>query len=310
MKTGPYQPLPATSTDQTMFGRFDDLNCAFVYCITTRCVDEAVVRHDCDPVSAHLLGRALTAAQLYATVQPERTRVNLLWTYEGTLRTLLVDTGQDGCLRGFISPRHIKGTVEDVDALYGDKGSLRVMLSRDDKVLQTSTTEVLLQDPVSDLAYHACISDQIETGITAMIAFRPDPVHPVSLCQGWMLQPLPGTDPALFDRLRREMGQPAFRDLMSRPNEADVYFEMLAKALLDGAGLTSGLSVRAAPPPRFQCTCDLEKMGAILRAIPIPERMQIVKAGEPLTVRCQFCNSAHNLSIEQCSRAWNNKPMV
>ena len=47
-------------------GHFKGLDIAFTYAVTTSAVNEAVVRHDCDPAAAHILGRAMTGALLAA----------------------------------------------------------------------------------------------------------------------------------------------------------------------------------------------------------------------------------------------------
>ena len=59
---------------------------------------------------------------------------------------------------------------------------------------------------------------------------------------------------------------------------------------------------------RFRCTCSREKMGAVLRALPIPERMEMVQKKEPIAVLCHFCRERYVLTIEECIKAWNTKP--
>ena len=59
--------------------------------------------------------------------------------------------------------------------------------------------------------------------------------------------------------------------------------------------------------PEFKCTCNREKMAAVLRSLPIPERMELVRKKEPVAIRCQFCNDRHELSIDECIAAWNAK---
>ena len=60
-------------------------------------------------------------------------------------------------------------------------------------------------------------------------------------------------------------------------------------------------------PPFFSCTCSLEKMGAVMRSIPIPERMAIVKEGKEISINCHFCRKKYTLTIEDCILFWNQK---
>ncbi len=295
-------------TDLLYKGHFKGLDIAFTYAVTTRAVNEAVVRHNCDPAAAHILGRAMTGALLAAVVQPEGRRLNACWKYKGAVRTLVVDAGQDGTVRGFISPPHLSIYGDAHDELYGEVGELQAIVSNDGQIDSSGTTPISLHDVVNDLAYHYCISDQIETGMSAMIGFAPDPEHPVKLCQGWMIQALPNTDLERFDRIRRRMDEPGFRELLGHDSAAEGYFEQIAKSLIGDEKGFEGIQTEACPAPRFQCTCSREKMAAVVRSLPIPERMELVKKNEPVGIQCQFCNERYELTIEECIAAWNQKP--
>jgi len=295
-------------TDLLYKGHFKGLDIAFTYAVTTRVVNEAVVRHDCDPAAAHILGRAMTGALLSAAVLPEGQRLNTCWRYQGALKTIVVDAGQNGTVRGFISPPHLSIYGDAHDELYGEVGELQVIVSKNDGTIASSgTTPISLHDVVNDLAYHYCISDQVETGMSAMIGFAPDPENPVQLCQGWMIQALPNTDLERFDRIRRRMDESTFRDLLSHDNDADGYFEKIAQALIGDEPGFEGLHMETCPAPRFQCTCNREKMAAVVRSLPIPERMELVKINEAVGIQCQFCNERYELTIEECIVAWNQK---
>lgn len=290
-------------------GHFKGLDIAFTYAVTTQAVNEAVVRHDCDPAAAHILGRSMTGALLAAAILPEGQRLNACWRYRGALKTIVVDAGQDGSVRGFISPPHLGVYGDAHDELYGEVGELQVVVSRKDGTTANSgTTPVSLHDAVNDLAYHYCISDQVETGMSAMIGFRPDPENPVQLCQGWMIQALPHTDLERFDRIRRRMDEDGFRELLGHDSNADGYFEEIAKSLVGVESDYEGLHMEVCPTPRFQCTCSRKKMGAVVRSLPIPERMELVKKNEPVGIQCQFCNERYELAIKECIVAWNQKP--
>ena len=288
-------------------GHFKGLDIAFTYAVATKAVNEAVVRHNCDPAAAHILGRATTSALLAAAVLPEGHRLNACWKYQGALKTIVVDAGQDGTVRSLISPGQLGESADAHDKLYGEMGEMQVVVSKDGKVASSGTTPVSLHDAVNDLAYHYCISDQIETGMGVMIGFNPDPQNPVRLCQGWMIQALPGADLECFDRVRRRMDEPDFRELLGKESETDDYFEQIAHLLVAGEEGFEGIQMEACPAPQFQCTCNREKMALVLRSLPIPERMELVQKKEPVVIRCQFCNERYELSIEECIVAWNTK---
>lgn len=296
-------------TDRLYKGHFKGLDIAFTYAATTQAANEAVVRHDCDPAAAHILGRAMTGALLAAAVLPEGHRLNACWKYRGGLRTIVADAGQDGSVRAFLSPNQL-GEFEDAhDALYGEVGDLQVVVSKGGAIASSGTTPISLHDAVNDLAYHYCISDQIETGMCVMIGFNPDPVHPVHSCQGWMVQALPGKNLERFDRIRQRMQAEEFRALLGQAGTSEHTFGQMAHALAGGEPGYLGLHMETCPAPRFQCTCSREKMVAVLRSIPIPDRMALVKRNEPVGISCQFCNARYEMAIDECIAAWNQKPV-
>ncbi len=307
-KRNPLKKSLKTMTNDTLYkGHFKGLDMAFTYAVTTHAVNEAIVRHDCDPAAAHLLGRAMTGTLLAAAVLPDERRLNACWKYQGALRTIVVDAGQDGSVRGLISPPHLSVDGDATDELYGEVGTLQVVVSNAGKIDNSGTTPMSLHDVVSDLAYHYCISDQIETGMDVMIGFAADPQNPISLCQGWMIQALPHTDLERFDRIRRRMGDSDFRELLSHDRAAEGYFEQMAQSLIGDEEGFAGIQVEECLAPHFQCTCSREKMTAVVRSLPTSERMELVKKKEPVGIQCQFCNERYELSIDECIIAWNKK---
>lgn len=295
--------------DQIFKGRFEGLEIAFVHGVTTEMVNQIIVMHDCDPAGAHLLGRSLTAGVMAAALLPENQRMNVSWRYPGALKAIVVDAGQDGSVRGMISPSQLGALAENNAALFGDVGELQVVTTVDGKILNSGSTPVALHDPVNDFSYHYSISDQIETELSALIGFQRSAEVPVILSQGWMIQALPACDLEQFDRIRRKMEKPFFRRLTQEPAAADDGFARVVEVLVGQESGYTGLEVERAQAPFFACTCSREKMADVVRSIPVPERMNMVRRDEDVHINCQFCSSKYRLTIADCINAWNNKPM-
>lgn len=293
--------------DLLLKGQLIGCNTAVSYAVTTETVAEAVRRHDCDPVAAHVLGRAMTAAILAGSVLGEGERANVRWAYEGTLRNVVVDTGPDGATRAFIAPNHLAG-VSDEGELYGAGGNLNVMRTRNGHLLSQSAARADLLEVVEDLNHFLCISDQVESAMVATIALSSDPERPIRVSRGLLLQALPGCDLALFQALRDRIRAPKTLDWMGRPDESDSLVENVLHAITSGICDRALIRLNAASPPVFRCNCGPDKMSAVLRALPYADRMDIVRKNEPLTVSCRFCGRRYTLSIEECIRAWNEAP--
>ncbi len=287
-------------------GRIEGLEIAVAFVDASSAVNEAVLLHDCDPVSAHLIGRAISSAALSASILSNDQRINLSWRYKGALKAIVVDAGQDGSLRATISPNHIAGISDNSEELYGDIGEIQAVVSANGKVINSGTTPVSLHDVVNDLAYHFCISDQIETSISSLIGFSNNEKAPVSLARGMIIQALPNCDIEVFDRIRLRLEKPETKELLRNESDKGI-FDKIIKWLIKDEPSYLKHHVVDELPPFFSCTCSLEKMGAVMRSIPIPERMAIVKEGKEISINCHFCRKKYTLTIEDCILFWNQK---
>lgn len=289
--------------DSLYSGYFDGLNIAFSYAEMTTTANELVRCHDCDPLSAHLLCRAITSATLASASLAEKHRLNVKWTYPGKLRCIICDVGQDGGLRALISPPQI-GETNDYDELFGDKGEMTVIETHNGNLLNSGTAEAPLHDIVSDLCYFYSTSNQIETSMSAMVGFTDNPERPVDLCQGFCIQALPRCDISLFHSIRIVMEYPEFRQLLSRPTQADGFFEDLSARLLADAAPQSTVRLTKQSVPHFSCNCSTERIEAMLLTLPEAERQAILKAGRDVNISCHFCNKRYSVSINRCMTLW------
>ncbi len=291
--------------DTLIKGRIESLDIAFQYAVTTDVANEVVLRHDCDPVAAHLLVRSLTAGLLAVAPAAQAERINIRWSYHGSLSAIVVDAGQDGTVRGLINPAQL-GATETIEELYGDGGEIRVVRSRGGKVLASGTIEPCFMDVVDDLAAFLCISDQVESSAAVIVGFDHNPQRPVSLARGIILQALPGADLDRFQEIRSRLHVPEVRDVLSDPSEHPEQLDQLLKELVgDDTKWAADWSTAAAIQPVFKCTCGPDKMDAAVRCLSYADRMDIVQKEEPVKLRCHFCNEAYELTVEDCIRAWN-----
>ena len=291
--------------DYYVKGRIEGLEIAFAYAETTLAVNEIVLMQDCDPVAAHLLGRAITATVLGASLLPVSQRLNVNWKYPGALDTLAIEAGQDGTLRGIISPPHLHNKAKSTAEIFGDIGEIKTTIRGSDKILNASTTPVSLHDPVNDFAYHFSVSDQIETSIKAFIGFSSDEKNPITLSNGFMIQALPNCDLNMFERIRKRLDEKKASELIKK-KENDHLLEEVIKAISSKEKDYISHNIGDKHEVKFGCNCVLEeKFSAILKSLSIPERMEIVKAKAPIKITCEFCKKKFQLSTDECIKYWN-----
>jgi molecular chaperone Hsp33 len=134
--------------------------------------------------------------------------------------------------------------------------------------------------------------------MTVMVGFTRETESPVSLCQGVMLQAMPGCDLARFDRMRSRLGSGECRGLLSSAPEVDNHFELILRALCGGDEAPADFSVHLCPVPGFRCRCTRERMLEVVSALPANEIEEALAEDGALRVTCQFCSECHELSAD------------
>jgi molecular chaperone Hsp33 len=274
----------------------------FTYAVCTRLADEAVRRHNCDPLASHVLCRALGAGVLTIPLLNADERYSLRWNYAGAVKSVVVEARGNGTVRGFINPANLADYVTEEEQIHGASGTVTVIRADQEQILNSGTGQAGLLDVVEDLAFFFSTSDQVETAMVVMVGFAPDPKHPVKLCQGFMIQALPGCDLERFERLRQRLGSPACRKLIAEQPRIDNHFERLVQALA-GDEVDPVFSLDAGPVPLFRCTCSAERMRELLATLGRADLEAAADSGETLKLTCHFCSSHYEIPPEQVRQA-------
>ncbi len=282
--------------DHLQRGLWPELAVRFSYVSCADTVTAALVAHGCDPLSGHVLARALGAGLLSSPLLGEGERYTLRWNYAGAIKTVLLNVEADGRTRGFIAPATCAERVETEDDIYGEGGKLTVIKSAPHRTLNTGLSEAPLADVVDDLAFFFSTSDQIETVMSVWVAFAPDPARPVRFCRGIMLQALPGCDLALLDRMRGRLGSDVVRGLLGAFHaEQEASGPLLAALSASEAG-GDICTIHPGPAPRFLCSCSKAGMVQVVRTLPAAERHELLRGKGEISVTCEFCSTRHLLS--------------
>ena len=293
--------------DHLYRGILGGLETRFVYALTTDLANEAVLAHDCDPVSAHVLCRALTAGALTSPLLVGDERYTLRWQYGGALKSVVVDVDSRAQVRGFVAPSNLSDFAEVESAVYGDSGRVAAIKSSSAKVLSSGVVEAQLMDVVDDLAFLFSVSDQIETGMAVLVGFRRDTARPVSVCQGVMVQALPECDLECFDGVRRRLMSSACRGLLSHTPGTDNHFELVARSLVAAGVPDAKLALVTGGDPCFRCTCSRVRMLGAVRTLPEADLRETAAKGEDVTMRCHFCSKSHIITAAELVEALKRK---
>ncbi len=279
-------------------GVLDDLSIRFSYCLLSDCINAAVLAHQCDPMAAHVLGRALSSAVLCAPWLEEDERLAFHWQYHGAIKAVMVEVDAEANLRGYIIPHQLHQAVTIPEDIHGDGGRISVIRSNSIRLISSGIVNAELLDVVDDLSLFYALSEQIETALAALIGFTPHESSPGCWSQGVMLQALPGCDLEFFDRCRQRLLQPDARQLLTHKPGNDNHFELIMKAII-GNPLKRMPAISSLSTPVFRCRCTREKILEITRILEKSEIDELKSNGQRLNIRCHFCNTIYELDGDE-----------
>ena len=84
-------------------GIIDQLNIRFVLADCQQTVNDIILKHDCDPVSAAIFANAISSAALVSSLLTEDEKYTLKWRNDGQLGLVMADCDAQGHVRALIS---------------------------------------------------------------------------------------------------------------------------------------------------------------------------------------------------------------
>ncbi len=276
-------------SDFLIRGVLPDLNVRFAWCGGRELCNTGVVIHDTDPLAAPVFCDALLGAALLSVLLTGREKYSVRWAYPGVIGSLLADVNARGDVRALLTQPHPATETDRVEELMGaGDGTVTVVKSEEGKVLNSGECRAGLALPSADLGLFFSLSDQIETELTTVSRFAPDPARPVRLAAGFLTQALPGCDLERFAELREKLHQAEFKDLLIAEREP---FEKRLKAMLRVlAPESAGQAVyEFGPEPGFRCSCSREAMRRALLTLGEAELKKLFTEQPEPEITCNFC---------------------
>ncbi len=267
----------------------DDGSVRAIAAVTTDLVGEAQRRHGTLPTATAALGRTLTGALLLASTIKRDERLSLELSGDGPLRGVLADATPDGDARGFVyrPQTHVppRAGKLDVGGALG-RGVLCVMrVPLAGGSLYRSVVPLVTGEIGEDLASYLVASEQTASAVGVGVFV--DAEGRVVAAGGWLVQSLPGADPAALDRIaaRVETLQPPSDMVRCGMRPADI----LAALLDDGK---PPLDER---PVRFHCRCSPQRALGAIAAMGRAELADVLAGDRRAEVVCEFCAERYDV---------------
>ena len=254
-------------------------------------VAEAATRRPLAPTALNALGRSLVGAVLLATGNKDGEVVQIQFRGDGPLGTLTAICDSAGRARATVKNPGVDlplaGGSPDVARAIG-LGVLSVVRSHPARQTPYRGTVPLVSGEIAgDLTLYLTESEQTPSAVALGVALDADGI--VCDAGGFLVQPLPGTPPAVIERMERNvMSLPPVSELLAAGVRADGLIDLLT------AG--SGTRQRTRTRPEFHCPCTRERALRTLALLGASELREIVAAGLNQEVRCEFCGRRYELT--------------
>ena len=265
------------------------------FAVTARdTVETARAAHDTSPVMTAALGRLLCAgAMMGSMMKGEADILTLQVQGDGPAGGLTVPADSRGRVKGdavnpqVILPPNSQGKL-DVGGAVG-AGSLRVIKDLGLKEPYVGQTQLQTGEIAEDLTYYVAASEQVPSSVGLGVLMEKN--NTVKQAGGFIVQLMPFAEGNVIEKLEANLSRiHSVTKLLEDGNSP----EQILGILLEGMDM----EILSDMPVEFYCNCSRERVAKALYSIGKKEMDEMIKDGEPIEVKCHFCNTAYQFSVE------------
>lgn len=264
-------------------------------CTTKEMVETARQAHNTSPVMTAALGRLLTAGAMMGSMSKgEKDLLTLQIRGDGPGRGITVTADSAGNVKGYpivgdvIIPANAVGKL-DVSGALGD-GSLCVIKDMGLKEPYIGQVELQTGEIAEDLTYYFATSEQVPSSVGLGVLMERD--NTVKQAGGFIIQLMPFTEDQVIEKLEQNLSKVASVTSML---DSGMGPEDILHTVLDGLDV----EIMETTETRFACNCGKDRIEKALISIGKKDLQEMIEDGEPIEVKCHFCNKGYEFSIEE-----------
>ncbi len=266
------------------------------FAITSRnLVEEARTRHETSPTITAALGRLLSAgAMMGIMMKGDKDLLTLKITSEGPVRGLTVTADSKGNVKGYPLvpvvnlPANEKGKFDVGGAVA--PGQLQVIKDLGLKDPYVGTTQLVNGEIAEDLTYYFALSEQTPSAVGLGVLMNK--TNTVRQAGGFIIQLMPHAREETIAALEKTLaGIKPVTTLLDEGHTPETMLELI----LDGMGL----EITDRSDAAFYCNCSQDRVSRVLYSIGKEELDAMISDGEPIEVKCHFCNEAYRFSVDE-----------
>ena len=265
------------------------------FAVTARdTVETARKAHDTSPVMTAALGRLLCAgAMMGSMMKGDADILTLQIRGDGPAGGLTVTADSKGRVKGYavhpqvILPANSQGKL-DVGGAIG-AGTLQVIRDLGLKEPYVGQTDLQTGEIAEDLTWYFAASEQVPSSVGLGVLMEKN--NTVKQAGGFIVQLMPFAEETVIEKLEANLSRVhSVTKLLEDGNSP----EQILGILLEGMDM----EILSAMPVEFSCNCSRERVAKALYSIGKKEMDEMIADGEPIEVKCHFCNRAYQFSVE------------
>lgn len=256
-------------------------------------VETARKHHDTSPVATAALGRLLTGGAIMGSMMKNDTdMLTVRIRGNGPLGGITVTADSHGNVKGYVENPGVclppKDGKLDVGGAVGI-GILQVIKDMGLKEPYVGDTMLVTSEIAEDLTYYFASSEQVPSSVGLGVLMERD--NTVKCAGGFIIQMMPfaaeETISAIEENLKKVTSVTELLDRGYTP-------EMILEELLGNVGL----EITDTIPTQFYCNCSKERVKKAVASIGRKDIQEMIDEGKDIEVKCHFCNSAYNYTVE------------
>ena len=265
------------------------------FAVTARdTVETARKAHDTSPVMTAVLGRLLCAgAMMGSMMKGDADILTLQIRGDGPAGGLTVTADSKGRVKGYavhpqvILPANSQGKL-DVGGAIG-AGTLQVIRDLGLKEPYVGQTDLQTGEIAEDLTWYFAASEQVPSSVGLGVLMEKN--NTVKQAGGFIVQLMPFAEEKVIEKLEANLSRiHSVTKLLEDGNSP----EQILGILLEGMDM----ELLSTMPVEFSCNCSRERVAKALYSIGKKEMDEMIADGEPIEVKCHFCNRAYQFSVE------------
>lgn len=256
--------------------------------------EEARKRHNTSPTATVALGQLMTAGTMMGAMMKNDTDILTLQIRgDGPIGGITVTADNQGNVKGYVFNPGVSvpvknGKINVADAL--GIGLLNVIKDMGLKEPYVGQTILETSEIAQDLTYYYMNSEQIPSSVGLGVLMEKD--NTVKCAGGFIIQLMPYAEDAVIDKLEENLkGITSVTELLERGHTPEMILEALLGSL--------GLEITDTLPAKFYCNCSKERVEKAVVSIGREEIQKMIDDGEDIEVKCHFCNTAYQYTIEE-----------